>query len=46
MKVKKLEKIVPDPGLWRKPLEYYKEYMSYVERFNKVLEQKETKDKS
>ena len=34
----KLKKIIPNEKLWNKKLAYYKEYMDYVEKFNKAIE--------
>jgi hypothetical protein len=33
--ISKPSRIVPDQSRWNKPLEYYKEYLSYVKDFNK-----------
>ena len=35
----KLEKLVPNNSIFNKPCAYYKEYMSYINAYNKALEE-------
>jgi len=34
----KAKRIEPKQGLWKKPISYFKEYVSYVEHFNKSFD--------
>ena len=39
--IRKMMKIIPNPSLWNKKPEYYKEYMSYVDNFNKHIDERD-----
>lgn len=36
----RITRIEPNKGFWNKPPEYYKEYISYVNAYNKALDEK------
>ena len=42
-KLPRIGRLTPNPGLWNKPIEYYKEYMSYVKAFNDAIDEKTPK---
>jgi len=41
---KKIGKIIPNKSLWNNPIEYYKEYCSYVTAFNSAVEKRDKKE--
>ena len=41
----KIGKIYPNELLWKKPIEYFKEYCSYVTAFNKAVAKRDKQDK-